>query len=792
MAKVLNITDANTNEQEFAASCETVRTKLTHGIRVLNTSLNDMTVAYSAVLNAVIVATRNVDDTPSNLHTYTNMVRFHIERDLYQLCTSALEKKSLASWTTCVNNAIFVQEGYAACLYPYNQAMTRFQTPHGHTDVMTTEWVQRFLDSHEHALNKCVHEVFQQYSQERIQYVTTGANEFHTIKLSGARNQLKQWIKAINAYCTNEQSNDKEYPFYAKQLPTLLPVIQAHFDHHAPLPQKLWSLSRCYEVEIEHHLMSQSQEMSHNDAQRAIRICTRRLLHWFDIERAWHSVQTRLSSEQPIIGEASFFYDEALLQAFIDFDETTIRKYTRAFTTVPFRHASRFDEASTIHLLYLYAAASIRYTQQPLTSKSIRRLWKFVHKFLSDMFTTNHTNENAMQMKNIQKLEKLYLGSIVLSQIRNTCAQDRELHVLLPLLIEMMEPDNVLSTLEWTLDNEWWIHLFAAAKDKDVLIFEYLEHSLKPRLITKEYVIDYEIELMVSMSVFFGQGHCRALQQFRLLLAPCSISPEFQQTTSVYLAPQLVWKELKQNDVPNTKLHPIVNQPMEDTATEYTRDYFSERRVRWSPWYSMATLQMKNEDSEACSLTAPVFAISVVATIAESEDGLTQADILSQHAISSADVCCQQESSLEFVLQFLEHHNVVHVTEDEATKLDVYRLNEWSQELTLPVMDVPYWEKKLVQDVSGLQPGLSEGAQHALLITEKERLEALSTNCLKHSDEPIEQRVLEAYVCNLVQSYKPVSTKHVGLVVDGLVDKGYIVRVDETHLAYAQDDENIM
>ena len=791
MTTVLEITGVNRNVHEFTASCEEVQTMLTRGIRVLNISLHSQKKTYSAVLKAVIVATRNVQETQSNLSLYTTMVRFHLERDMYQLCVSALKTNSLSSWTNCLNNATFVQEGYAACLYPYNQAMTRFQTPMGHTDVISHEWVQRLLDSHEYTLNKCVHDVFQQYSQERIQYVTIHANELHTVKLSGARNQLKQWIKAINAYCTNNQSKYKEYPFYANQLPTLLPIIQAHFDHHASLPQKLWSLSRCYEVEIEHHLMSQSQHISHQDAQRTIHVCTRRMLHWFGIDKAWHSVQMRLASSQPLVGEASFFYDEALLQAFIDFDGATIQTYIQAFTSLPFRHASRFDEASTLHLFYLYSAASIRCAEQPLTSNTVRQIWSFVHELLHNKFQSIDNEQSVDHMKNIKQLEKLYLASVVLLQMRNTRVKDSELHILLPWLMEIMEPDYISSTLEWALDNEWWTNLFATTKEKDALIFEYLEHSLKPRLITKEYVIDYEIELMVSMSVFFGHGHCRALQQFRLLLAPCSISPEFKQTTSVYLAPQLVWKEFKQKDIPNTKLHPIVNQPMEETATEYTRDYFSERRVRWSPWYSMATLQMENKEGETCSLTAPVFAISVVATIAESVEGLTQADILSQHSLSSADLCSQQESSLEFVLQFLVNHNVVNVSEDEATKIDVFQLNEWSHELTLPVMDVPNWDMELVHNASGLQPCLSEDAQHALLITEKERLEALCTNCLKHSDEPIEQKVLEAYLCNLVQPYKQVSTKNVGLVLDGLVEKGYIARENDTHFAYEQDDEAI-
>ena len=35
-----------------------------------------------------------------------------------------------------------------------------------------------------------------------------------------------------------------------------------------------------------------------------------------------------------------------------------------------------------------------------------------------------------------------------------------------------------------------------------------------------------------------------------------------------------------------------------------------------------------------------------------------------------------------------------------------------------------------------------------------------------------------------------VNAKHVGLVLNGLVEKGYIARVDDTHFAYEQDDED--
>lgn len=787
----------------FHTACVELHAALAPGIRVVRASFAQVKAVYKAAFHVVVEATMDVDATPRCLAAYTDLVQFQVERDLYSMCAVSSTPASLAEWTVRLQRAAFVQDGHRSCMYPYNQAMVRFDRTHSHTDSLVRRWVHRMLRAHEMRLNECVHETFSRYLNERMTYVTCTPGCVHEVQLTSSRNVLKQWLNAFRPFEKGlSTANEGQCPSYVTLIPSLLPFVHEVFTGFTSLKQGLWFLSRCYEVEMEHFHLLNTKERKVYHFRYPHKLCIRRLLKRFDIDAEWHVMQTRLTSRTPREGPPSLFYDEALLQAFMDFDACTIEEYGVAFATVPFRQASRFDAPSCIHLFHLYVAASLRLHPRPLKAQTVRNVWTFVDTLFTGRGPGGCFGPSewitSQQMDSMRTLERLYLSTVVLGLLLNRTVDihPEATHPLLPWLMEMMDPES--TSLDWQVDREWWLDLFAATKNRERLLHEYLEHSFKPRLVTRDYHNDHEMELMVCVSMRFKDIPSRALQQFRLLLAPCSISPTYgmdgsDTVASVYLAPQLVWRDaVPRNGLPSSRLHPIVEKPLVCTAEAYPKEFYAERRVTWSHWYSTATVRLESEGKPAYTLTAPVAAISVVAMVAETDAGLTQ---MAVHNACGATFETDTESRYPaFWLQYLVNWRVL--TYEVSLDPAIYRVTTWSGERTLPIPDAPLWARQpaytstSVEASSDATSSLSADAQQALLSTSKELVEATCVKCLKHSHKPYKQRNLVAYVCSYVLPYVAVSTQEVSDTFDGLVQKGYIVRVDDDRLAYAEETED--
>lgn len=780
-------------------------------IRTVRASEDRVDAVYRATVDVVAEATADPDTMVDHMQRFADTVQWMAEQDLYALCAMPTTG-ALCDYTGCLQRVTFVCEGYRSCLYPYNDAVETFaNTWCVTTDAMVRAWLRRMLRTHETTLCACVHTAFGEFLSDRRDFVYDTCPPGRGYTHPEAALSLNQWFRAIGPYKTLLKEvfvGQYACSFVAPALPSLLPFVDTARVTLGSMAQVLRRLSRCYDAELEYHTLL------HPNAPTSTKICCRRLTRKFDFDGEWEHVRARLLGKTPREGPKTLFYDADLLQAFVDYDRATLDAFGTLLTNIPFRNSHRFNAASCIHLFNLYTCASIR-LRAPLLAKDVRETWAFVDaQFQADgpggCFACN---SDAKQMNSVRKWSTGLVSNQLMSMLATRDEKDHPetfTHCLLPWLVAMMEPDN--PTLEWSTDRGWWMDLFEVTHWREHLVWQYLEHSLKPRILTGDYTNDDEMDLMVCMSLHFEDVPSRALQHFRTLLAPCTVSPTFDETPvvdSVYLVPSYVWKD----DLPfNTRpaLETQLQRPLRLTSTAYTDDFVKERRVTWSHWFSTATARLDTEGKAVRVVTAPVYAINLITVLAENDT--CAEDDLMEWCIHDPTNTPRECRYVRFWLDYLVQHGVAVVSDavaepdptrptttkgaGAATTTRVYTLASWAGTRTLPIPDVPSWARASAVDEAhdeaeggtATAPALP---QRELLVTTKELVESRCVHLLKSLSGTggIPQKTLVASLRETVKSYVAVSTQDVSEMVDALVRKGYIGRDKTGDLAFATADD---
>lgn len=780
-------------ETDHGTSVERVLMALSPGIRALSASDAQRTHAYRTVLAAMVDSTRVPGQRDEHVTRLAETVRLFVERDVHDLC-ELRPSMTLEEWVRFLHRAQFVQTGYASALHPYNHAVRTLKLAQRTTCDMVRAELHRTLRAYAPLWRASLRATTTDYVQACLTYVHAGSSSgrptLDTLKASPARTTLAQWYATLRAY---QAPGDALVG--AK---SLLEVVHHSFPGFTDLASGAALLNRVYEMEVAHCQMMGSMEAPYLKLR-----CARRIHRQFGLDSEWHKVQHRLASTTPLEGEPSLYYDESVLHAFVQRDAQPVYTFGRLIATEVFRLAKRNSGYVYMHILYRYARASLHLHNQ-VRGVTIRELWTFLEEVLSgdgpdgvfatDKFSTHHK---------MQALERRQLSTDILSRVAQQRpegdADDEPPHVLLAWLMEMMEP--CAQGLTWNTDRIWWLNLLNVAVDCERLLQEYLDESLSVRLVTGEVDVDAEMDLMVCLSLRFHHVPSRALQRFRLLLAPYSIAPEFSEATSVYLAPRAVWERVPANLCSNGALHPVVNAPLSATVDAYTSEYFSERRASWSHWYSTATVALERPDTPLYSLTASVFAVSLVAHVAETLQGCTQQDLV-DHVWSPATASSRLTANLYvgFWLRLLVEHRVVTTKVQGSTEMSqwTYRLRTWNGTRTVPVPDVPHWWSEAGYRScfagAGAKEAVSSVGPEAVRRTERllvarELVECKCVHTLKHAAEPVTQPELLAKLRRDVAPLVAVSNQDVSEMVDALVRKGYLVCDKEGQLAFDTTDE---
>lgn len=767
---------------------------LSPGIRALSASDAQRTHAYRTVLAAIADGTRVPEQRDEQMGRLAEMLRLFVERDVHELCELG-PSMTLEEWVRFLHRAQFVQKGYASALYPYNHAVCTLKLSQQTTCDMVRAEVHRTLRVYAPLWRASLRATTTDYVQACLTYVHTGSSPgrptLDTLKALPARTTLAQWYATLRAY----QAPDDAL-VGAKR--SMLEAVHHTFTGFTDLASGTALLNRVYEMEVAHCQMMGSIEAPYLKLR-----CAKRIHRQFGLDFEWHKVQNRLLSTTPLEGEPSLYYDESVLRAFVQRDSQPVYTFGRLLTTEVFRLAKRDSGYVHMYILYRYARASLRLHNR-VRGVIIRELWAFLDEvlsgdgpggvFVTDKFSTHHK---------MQALERRQLSTDVLSRVAEQrperAANDEPPHVLLAWLMEMMDPSTL--GLAWNKDRVWWLDLLNVAVDCERLLQEYLDESLSVRLVTGEIDVDAEMDLMVCLSLRFHHVPSRALQRFRLLLAPYSIAPEFSEATSVYLAPRTVWEHVPANLCSNDSLHPVVNAPLSATVDTYANEYFPERHVTWSHWYSTATVELERPDTPSYSLTAPVFAVSLVAHVAETLHGCTQQDLV-DHVWSPATASSRLTANLYvgFWLRLLVEHRVVTTKVQGSTEMSqwTYRLRTWTGTRTVPVPDVPHWWSedgyRSCATGAGARGEASSVGPKAMRRTERllvarELVECKCVHTLKHASAPVTQSELLATLRRAVAPLVAVSNQDVSEMVDALVRKGYLVCDKGGQLSFDTTDE---
>lgn len=776
-------------ETTVVAASEALQRVLALGIREIRTHDALCEKVYEHAFTGVLAATEHPETVATHLATLQQTVELFVQCDLYQLC---MDKPlvSMEVWTRCLRRALSIQDGYSILLHPFNEAMRRFNVVDGDTDRMVHSMVAKLFQSHVTTFQRCIDNTLQDYIHTCVSYAyggtTVAAYNQTEVESAPARMALVQWLQAVRPF-------EKVVPIRPTVPPSLAPVLHASFPGFEILSQEdaLLALSRCYEMELSHYHLLHPRRDPENASIYMRRICTRRLLRHFHMEGEWSTFLTRMKSRTPRTGNPSLYYDEHLMNAFVEFDASMVETAGIRFKSLPFQGQMYFNASTYMRMFYLYAAASL-WVRERMVVSWVRKTWSFVHTVLSGKgpggcFASDvEVEDSSNPLDNLHRLERLHLSGVVLKKMQwqaETVAlggSDAR-HPLLPWLVDMMDP--LATGLSWSTDNVWWRDLFAAAQDRETLVWQYLEYSFKPRLVTREVDVDNEMDLMVCMSMCFEDVPSRALQQYRHLLAPCSISPDFtdERVQSVYLAPQIAWMDIPAN-ASLVPAHPTLHQPMAALAAEYPIHFFSERRVTWCPWYSMATMTLESACHVPRTLTAPVNAAHLVAHIAEMSDGCTRSHL-----------CAKGPSNSRLMVTFWLNHLVWHKVVAESNHPDgalepTYTLCVWEGTHTVPIPDIPSW----AYDDANKDGSGGDGVVHyeaQTLLTAKELIESKCMVCMKHTSQSVTQQALVRYLMSTVSSQVTVDKQCVTEAVDGLIRKGYIEYDEHDHLVFAQDEE---
>lgn len=777
----------DTNEEDAVHLA--LQESLSYGIRAIRASFGLRSKVYRAILDVICYGTRTPAQCDECLAQLATIVQLSVVRDMHQLCMDG-PMTTLDAWVRYLHRAQFVQDGYMSVLYPYNAAVSKFNSSQLTTCAMVRAGVEQMLNTCAPLCQWCVRCSTTDYVQACLTYVHTASLAvktpvtMETLKATPARTALAEWYTALRAYGAADE-------WLPESQSTLLPVLLEGFQGFTDCKSGMTFLMRVYEVEVAHCQMMTSLESRYMKRRSA-----RRIFRHFELDAEWNKLQERLLSPTPLDGPSSLYYDESMLHAFVHHDKETLCAFGTLIATDTFREIIRASGFVCVHLFYLYAAASLQ-LHTNLRASTIRELWAL----LGDPLFSGEGPGGAFgkvscdSWDKMQELEWLFLSRAVLALLRNGQSDcvDAHPHVLLPWLMEMMDPHTLDMT--WTKDRKWWLDLWNACTDREDLLNEYLDESLMPRIVMREVVTDDEMDLMVSLSLCFKDNPSRALQRFRLLLTPCSLSPEYSDTdiASVYLAPRVVWDNTPSNLYTDASLHPVVRTHLTETADAYPNDYFAERRVTWSHWYSSATVELERPGMDAYSLTAPVFAVSLVAYIADAPEGRSQHDLVKLGCPVTRDSPIEQLYMIFWLRYLVEHHVLGTVITSAVPSKWVYSLRMWEGTRTVPVPDVPRWW-------SGSRYRMPEGcgchAEHRAEVRATERLlvakELVESKCvykLKQSHVPMTQSDLHTYLHQEVKAFVTVSNQHMSEMVDALVRKGYIARDKEGRLAFATAED---
>jgi hypothetical protein len=735
-------------------------------------------------------STRDPKENAPRLAKIADVVHLLVERDVHQLCTDD-PLTTLNGWVRFLERATFVQDGYASVLHPYNQAVRTFRLSQSTTCEMVLTQVRRTLRTFAPLWRASVRVATNVYVEVCQAYVRAGNSTWATFEATPARRSLVHWYDLIRPYLGREE--------WLVGAPSLLEALHHQFAGFTDVASGVAFLTRVYEVK-----MDRSRMMTSIEAPYLKRRCAKQVYRQFGVETEWHALQHRLLSATPLDGPPSLYYDETVLRAFVDHDASPVQAFGRLLTSEVFREAKSDVSYACLHILYQYATASLQLHAR-VYAETIRGLWTF----LDDVFSGDgpggvFATDTLGTVQTMQALECRQLATSVLSRVADERAEADEVddcpHILLGWMVEMMDPCS--RALAWAQDREWWLDLLDASADRERLIQEYLDESLSVRLVTGEVDVDTEMDLMVCLSLRFRDVPSRALQRYRLLLSPCSIAPEFPDATSVYLAPQTVWAHVPADLCADASLHPVVQAPLSAAVDAYTHEYFSERRATWSQWYSTATVELERPGTSSYSLTAPVFAVSLVAHVAETSHGCTQEDLVDHIGAVSTGSRLTTHLYVGFWLRQLVEHRVVttRVVGSTDTSQWTYRLRTWTGTRTVPVPDVPRWwsEDGYRSCTTG---GGAKGAAASVgpkavrkterLLVTKELVECKCVHTLKHASAPVTQPELLATLRRDVAPIVAVSNQDVSEMVDALVRKGYIARDDAKggQLTFAAPDD---
>lgn len=772
----------------FDADCQALHTALHHLFPVGHASAD---ATYTAAFQAMVSATTSVLTLQPRLDVIADVVRYHLVRDLFRV-TESVVPSTLADWTTRLERVREVQTTYARAVYPYNVGLRRFGASQMHTDEMVRTWVHRTLRAHESKLDQLVQHHFRGYLLSVSTWTVSPVDSLLAyLEPSGHLPSLSTWMYALQPYLKGLASTT--CPAYARVVPSVLPFAHESFAGFTGLSRDVDFLANWYTAELLHVASLPGEP-------RTAASCATHLVERFGVSDEWQRTVTRLISANPRVGAPSLFYDDALFTAFVDQDVATVVRYGEQLATSVLRTAPYFDAHGCVQLMYMYATAA--HATRPLCPHHCRRYWTFMAVFANDgpggcfAGTTNPTTLQPL-------LASAFAGEVVARM--TPMSGDTP---LLKWVVEMMEPGG---TLSWADDSEWWTALVRASTDRERLLRRYVEQSFQPRVVMGDVDVEAEMELMVTMSDVLD-GPSRALQQYRMLLPPWHIRPDLDGPAScrTYLVPAIAWPDVPAN-APGTALHPTIAAPLAQAKESYGHDYFPERRVEWSHWYSTASATLTQPSGETRQLHAPLFAVHVVATLASFE---TEADVHSVHASSRvvaprvtitdivektmAHTSSEHRSIARLHLAFwLQQLAVFRVVQAQYGCRGIpngtptyYTLCQWTGERRVPVPDVPTWWRVFN---TGCKRGASARAianadtptttvspADETLLVAQEHLQAAAMRLLKHADVPTDYAALIVRLRDVVSPYVVVTATEAAHAVAKLVDRGDVARTGET------------
>ena len=783
---------AMVDEEAFANACIAVQHALSSGIRTVRSSSVLVKTVYTSTYRACLLATEIQDETKDRLQTLYRKLCICIERDLYQLCVRSC--RSMNEWVKCLYLANFVKIGYQHCVLPYNHAVSTFGHKALRTDAIVDNWICKLLREYNTQLNGFVHELFTSYvgeihntSVDEIEQYTSCIK--HVMDQSHHRNILQKWLNILNTLQTDSQQS---YSISTTTIQSVIPTATMYwlYTGFTSLHQGFCFLIKWFEAE-QHHCTLMHRMMG-TMIPHSRENTMNQFVDQFKIEREYHRMMWKLKSVKPENRKPSLFYDQELFDAILRRDLVAIQKYLALFCQLPLHLASAFESSFYVDMIFEYGKWSL--VEQKLTGLTLRTLWNVLNHIFqnhdqNDCFPADEHNSEipagvregwCMLSKSI--IKRLYLTSRL------------QLHVLLPWLTEIMDP--TITDLTWKADMKWWTALFHVAEDREHLIQQYLDISLKPRIVLGEINEDDEMELLVCLSVEFNNHASRALQNYRMLLTPYSIKPDLGCEVDTYLVPTLTWKDVPTN-APQTCLHPCLSKPLQTTIDDYHNKYFKEREIQWSHWYSRARICLQTEDDNMQKLDAPLFAVHLIAVLielSEVSESIMFMQIVKQsytpyHDDKETKLMSVHRLYISFWLNWLTTHNIICSTPIfKYESVYSYKVNKWTGCRYVPLPDPPTWWHVITHRQQSKTPldTLANSNNDEYMMTKKEHLECAIIHLLKQADGPMAKDIVCDKVQLFVSPYIAVLEEDIEQSIKGLIDREYLCKCKDDRLTYIQ------